>query len=112
MQATVRRRTKRWQRERAGKAETLAARDHDLPSSKGGDIFTNSSAMRVAVRGKEISTTTLEFRMISYMARHQGEAFTRKRSGETWSLLRHAASMHVYAGFAGRSSQTRPRPYF
>jgi DNA-binding response OmpR family regulator len=77
VQATVRQRTKRWQRERAGKAETLATRDHDAPSSKGGDILINSSAMRVAVCGKEITTTTLEFRLIHYMASHQGEAFTR-----------------------------------
>jgi DNA-binding winged helix-turn-helix (wHTH) protein len=42
-----------------------------------GDILINSSAMTVAVRGKEITTTTLEFRLIHYMARHQGEAFTR-----------------------------------
>ncbi len=33
--------------------------------------------MRVAVGGKEITTTTLEFRLLRYMARHQGEAFTR-----------------------------------
>jgi DNA-binding response OmpR family regulator len=33
--------------------------------------------MRVAVRGKEICTTTLEFRLIHYMALHQGKAFTR-----------------------------------
>lgn len=42
-----------------------------------GDIVINSSAMRVAVRGKEISTTTLEFRLIDYMARHQGKVFSR-----------------------------------
>jgi DNA-binding winged helix-turn-helix (wHTH) protein len=33
--------------------------------------------MRVAVRGKEIATTILEFRLIDYMARHQGKVFTR-----------------------------------
>ena len=56
---------------------SVLARPHDAPSTKAGDILINSSAMRVAVRGKEISTTTLEFRLIHYMARHQGEAFTR-----------------------------------
>jgi two-component system phosphate regulon response regulator PhoB len=55
----------------------VLARPHDVRSNKAGDILINSSAMRVAVRGKEISTTTLEFRLIQYMARHQGEAFTR-----------------------------------
>lgn len=59
--------------------ESVLARPHDAdaPSNKAGDILINSSAMRVAVRGKEISTTILEFRLIHYMARHQGEAFTR-----------------------------------
>jgi DNA-binding response OmpR family regulator len=56
---------------------SVLARPHDAPSSKAGDILINSSAMRVAVRGKEITITTLEFRLIHYMARHQGEAFTR-----------------------------------
>ena len=56
---------------------SVLARPDDTPSNKTGDIFINSSAMRVAVRGKEITTTTLEFRLIHYMASHQGEAFTR-----------------------------------
>jgi DNA-binding response OmpR family regulator len=56
---------------------SVLARRHDDLSSKAGDILINSSAMRVAVHGKEINTTTLEFRLIHYMARHQGEAFTR-----------------------------------
>lgn len=56
---------------------SVLARPHDAPSSTAGDILINSSAMRVAVGGKEIATTTLEFRLLHYMARHQGEAFTR-----------------------------------
>jgi DNA-binding response OmpR family regulator len=56
---------------------SVLARPHDAASSKTGDILIDSSAMKVAVRGKEITTTTLEFRLINYMARHQGEAFTR-----------------------------------
>jgi DNA-binding response OmpR family regulator len=56
---------------------SVLARPHDAPSNKAGDILVNSSAMRVAVRGKEITTTTLEFRLIHYVASHQGEAFTR-----------------------------------
>lgn len=41
------------------------------------DIVINSSAMRIAVRGKEVPTTILEFRLIDYMARHQGKVFSR-----------------------------------
>jgi DNA-binding response OmpR family regulator len=33
--------------------------------------------MRVSVGGKEIPTTPLEFRLINYMAHHQGQEFTR-----------------------------------
>jgi DNA-binding response OmpR family regulator len=40
-------------------------------------ITINSSAMRVLVRGKEVPTTTLEFRLLDYMARNQGKVFTR-----------------------------------
>lgn len=42
-----------------------------------GDIVIDSSAMRIAVRGKEVATTTLEFRLIEYMAKHQGKVFSR-----------------------------------
>jgi DNA-binding response OmpR family regulator len=40
-------------------------------------ITINPSAMRVLVRGKEVPTTTLEFRLLNYMARNQGKVFTR-----------------------------------
>jgi len=40
-------------------------------------LIINPSTMRVAIGGKEISTTPLEFRLIDYMARHQGQEFTR-----------------------------------
>jgi len=56
------------------------APDRDLwhgSQQDGGDIFINSSAMRIAVRGKEVATTALEFRLIEYMARHQGKVFSR-----------------------------------
>jgi DNA-binding response OmpR family regulator len=46
---------------------------HLLPA----DIVIDSAAMKVFVRGKEIRTTTLEFRLLDYMARHQGKVFTR-----------------------------------
>jgi DNA-binding response OmpR family regulator len=55
---------------------SVRARSHDAPSSEAGDILINSFAMRVAVGGKEITTTTLEFRLLRHMARHRGEAFT------------------------------------
>jgi len=41
------------------------------------EIVIDSSAMKLKVRGNEIPTTTLEFRLIDYMARHRGKVFTR-----------------------------------
>lgn len=51
--------------------------DSDSAFKDAGDIVINSFAMRVAVQGKEIPTTTLEFRLLDYMARHQGKVFSR-----------------------------------
>lgn len=47
------------------------------PSTEARDIVINSAAMKVKVRGNEITITTLEFRLIDYMARHQGKVFSR-----------------------------------
>lgn len=41
------------------------------------DIVIDTSAMRLSVRGIEIPTTALEFRLMEYMARHRGQVFTR-----------------------------------
>jgi DNA-binding response OmpR family regulator len=49
-----------------------STRQNDEP-----DIVIDSWAMRLLVRGVEIPTTTLEFRLVEYMARHRGQVFTR-----------------------------------
>jgi len=41
------------------------------------DILIDSWAMRLCVRGSEIMTTTLEFRLVEYLARHRGQVLTR-----------------------------------
>ena len=41
------------------------------------DIVIDHSAMKLSVRGREVVTTTLEFRLVDYLARHRGRAFTR-----------------------------------
>jgi DNA-binding response OmpR family regulator len=33
--------------------------------------------MKLSVRGSEVPTTSLEFRLIEYLARHRGQVFTR-----------------------------------
>lgn len=41
------------------------------------DIVIDHGAMTLSVRGFEIPTTTLEFRLVNYLARHRGHAFSR-----------------------------------
>lgn len=41
------------------------------------DIVIDHRAMKLSVRGSEVVTTTLEFRLVDYLARHRGRAFTR-----------------------------------
>jgi two-component system response regulator VicR len=41
------------------------------------DLVIDSLAMKVSVRGSEVATTSLEFRLIEYLARHRGQVFTR-----------------------------------
>jgi DNA-binding response OmpR family regulator len=42
-----------------------------------GDIQIDTSSMKVSVRGTEVTTTTLEFRLIYYLAKQQHRVFTR-----------------------------------
>jgi DNA-binding response OmpR family regulator len=41
------------------------------------DIVIDRAAMKLVVRGTEVVTTTLEFRLVDYLARHRGQVFTR-----------------------------------
>jgi len=41
------------------------------------DLVIDSLAMKLSVRGSEVETTSLEFRLIEYLARHRGQVFTR-----------------------------------
>jgi two-component system alkaline phosphatase synthesis response regulator PhoP len=41
------------------------------------DIVIDSAAMKLSVRGDEVETTTLQFRLVDYLARHRGQVFTR-----------------------------------
>jgi DNA-binding response OmpR family regulator len=44
---------------------------------EGADLVIDSLAMKLLVRGSEVPTTSLEFRLIEYLARHTGQVFTR-----------------------------------
>jgi DNA-binding response OmpR family regulator len=47
------------------------------PVTTVGDIKIDSSAMKISVRGNEVTTTTLEFRLMDYLARNQARVFKR-----------------------------------
>lgn len=49
----------------------------DAARTRHADIIIDSWAMRLSVRGIEVSTTALEFRLLEYLARHRGQVFTR-----------------------------------
>jgi DNA-binding response OmpR family regulator len=44
---------------------------------KTGDIEIDTGAMTLTVRGKPVTTTATEFRLLDYLARHAGRVFTR-----------------------------------
>jgi DNA-binding response OmpR family regulator len=56
---------------RAGNPTSGSASEEDA------DMVIDPAAMKIFVQGREIATTTLEFRLLDYMARHQGKVFTR-----------------------------------
>jgi DNA-binding response OmpR family regulator len=43
----------------------------------GSELIIDSSGMKLFVRGVEVPTTALEFRLIEYLARHHSQVFTR-----------------------------------
>ena len=61
----------------AVKAALLRTRERRPQASDAGDMLIDSSAMKIFVEGKQVTTTTLEFRLLDYMARHPGKVFTR-----------------------------------
>ena len=46
-------------------------------SMQNADLVIDSWAMKLLVRGSEVSATTLEFKLLEYLARHPGQVFTR-----------------------------------
>jgi len=48
-----------------------------ISGKEAADLVIDSLAMKVCVRGSEVPTTSLEFRLIEYLARHRGQVFTR-----------------------------------
>jgi DNA-binding response OmpR family regulator len=65
----------------AGIPQPSAALNHFLggsaPAIKAGDIEIDTSSMRISVRGSEIETTTLEFRLMYYLSHHRACVLSR-----------------------------------
>jgi DNA-binding response OmpR family regulator len=62
------------------RVQSLIKRSPERPKSvrvEVPDLVINHAAMTISVRGTEIVTTGLEFRLIEYLARHRGRVFTR-----------------------------------
>ena len=55
----------------------LGAPISSVPVVDSAELLIDSLAMKLSVRGNEVPTTTLEFRLIDYLARHRGQVFTR-----------------------------------
>jgi DNA-binding response OmpR family regulator len=47
------------------------------PAADSSELIIDSSGMKLFVRGVEVATTALEFRLIEYLARHHSQVFTR-----------------------------------
>jgi DNA-binding response OmpR family regulator len=47
------------------------------PQADSSELIIDSSGMKLFVRGVEVATTALEFRLIEYLARHHSQVFTR-----------------------------------
>jgi DNA-binding response OmpR family regulator len=97
-------------------AETLINRAPPQPlpisSSREPDIAIDASAMRVKVRGIEISTTSLEFHLIDYMARHRGKVFTRDALLDAvWGDLQFLAPRSVDACVGRIRRKIEPDPF-
>lgn len=62
------------------RVRALLRRSKGVPESiddRAAEIVIDSWAMKLSVRGNEVITTALEFRLLEYLARHRGQVFTR-----------------------------------
>jgi DNA-binding response OmpR family regulator len=67
-------------RELVARVQAVLRRPAPAPAisrAESAELLIDSSAMKLSVRGSEVPTTSLEFRLIEYLARHRGQVFTR-----------------------------------
>jgi DNA-binding response OmpR family regulator len=57
--------------------QPLAFINNDAAQLRGGEIELDTSAMKLVVRGEEIETTTLEFRLMYYLTHNRTRVFSR-----------------------------------
>jgi DNA-binding response OmpR family regulator len=66
--------------ELVNRVQAILRRSASSPSDTGmdnADLVIDSWAMKLLVRGSEVPATTLEFKLLEYLARHPGQVFTR-----------------------------------
>ncbi len=83
-----------------------------VPFPREAEIAIDSSAMRIKVRGNEVSTTALEFHLIDYMARHRGKMLTRDALLDAvWGDLQFVAPRSVDACVGRIRRKIEPDPF-
>jgi DNA-binding response OmpR family regulator len=99
-------------RELIFRVETLlhaANLTNDFEGRPAADIVIDSWAMKLCVRGTDVTTTTLEFRLVEYLARHRGQVFTRDfLLDEVWGNMRFVNPRSVDACIARIREKIEP----
>lgn len=86
-----------------------ANRSSDFSVGPAADILIDNWAMKLCVRGNEITTTTLEFRLVEYLARHRGQVFTRDfLLDAVWGNMRYVNPRSVDACIARIREKIEP----
>jgi DNA-binding response OmpR family regulator len=91
------------------RVKRLLQRAGDFAVGSTADILIDNWAMKLCVRGNEITTTTLEFRLVEYLARHRGQVFTRDfLLDAVWGNMRYVNPRSVDACIARIREKIEP----
>jgi len=75
------------------------------------EIVIDQNAMTISVRGSDVITTSFEFRLIDYLARHRGHTFTRDGLLDAvWGKMRFVAPRSVDASIRRLREKIEPDP--
>jgi two-component system phosphate regulon response regulator PhoB len=81
------------------------------PNMRAGDIEVDPTAMRISVRGSEVVTTNLEFRLLYYLMHNQARVFTRDQLLDAvWGAQNHVELRSVDACIRRLRRKIEPDP--